>query len=140
MLGERERVLVFAEQPLEGRLEQQDRRRCCVVIPGAVLDASAPTRVAGAPGAGVRLVTAEEAAGAAGPEVRLRIARTPGTARRAHAPRRDARDRARAPAAAPVEDGIAMKFTNASLAEVVEKVARATGQRFLFDDSPAGHA
>lgn len=136
-LGERERVLVFAEQPLEGRLEEQGPETLLVVIPGAVLDPSAPARVAGAPGAGVRMVTAEEAAGAAGPEVRLRIARTPGppaelTRRGATLAIELARPRR------PRADGIAMKFTNVNLAEVVEKVARATGQRFIFDDSLQG--
>ena len=130
-------MLVFAEQPLEGRLEEQGPETLLVVIPGAVLDASAPARVAGAPGAGVRMVTAEEAAGAAGPEVRLRIARTPGppaelTRRGATLAIELARPRrARA-------DGIAMKFTSANLAEVVEKVARATGQRFIYDDTLQG--
>jgi len=137
VLGERERVLVFAEQPLEGRLEEQGPETLLVVIPGAVLDPSAPARVAGAPGAGVRLVTAEEAAGVAGPEVRLRIARTPGppaelTHRGATLAIELARPRR------PRQDGIAMKFTNVNLAQVVETVARATNQRFLFDDSLQG--
>lgn len=136
-LGERERVLVFAEQPLEGRLEEQGPEMLLLVIPGAVLDASAPARVAGAPGAGVRMVTAEEAAGAAGPEVRLRIARTAGppaelTRRGATLAVELARPRR------PRADGIPMKFTSASLAEVVDKVARATGQRFIYDDSLQG--
>ena len=136
-LGERERVLVFAEQPLEGRLEEPDPETLLLVIPGAVLDPSAPMSVAGAPGAGVRLVTAEEATGVAGPEVRLRIARTPGppaelTRRGATLAIELARPRR------PRADGIAMKFENANLAEVVEKVARATGQRFIFDDSLQG--
>ena len=130
-------MLVFAQQPLEGRLEEPDPETLLLVIPGAVLDPSAPARVAGAPSAGVRLVTAEEVAGVAGPEVRLRIARTPGPP--AELSRRGATlaielARPRRPRA----DGIAMKFTNANLAEVVEKVARATGQSFLFDDSLQG--
>ena len=136
-LGERERVLVFAEQPLEGRLEEQGPEMLLVVIRGAVLDDSAPRRVAGAPGAGVRLVTAEESAGGAGPEVRLRIARTPGppaelTRRGATLAIELARPRR------PRADGIPMKFTSANLAEIVEKVARATGQRFIYDDSLQG--
>jgi general secretion pathway protein D len=136
-LGERERVLVFAEQPLEGRLEEQDSETLLLVIPGAVLDPSAPARVAGAPDAGVRMVTAEEAAGAAGPELRLRIARTPGppaelTRRGATLAVELARPRrARA-------DGIPMKFTSANLAEVVDKVGRATGERFIYDESLQG--
>jgi general secretion pathway protein D len=137
VLGERERVLVFAEQPLQGRIEEIDPETLLLVIPGAVLDPSAPSRVAGAPGAGVRSVSAQEAAGAAGPELRLRITRTPGppaeiTHRGATLAVELARPRR------PRADGIAMRFTNANLAEIVEKVARATGQRFIFDDSLQG--
>ena len=135
--GERERVLVFAESPLEGRLEERDAKTLVVVIPGAVLDPSAPARVAGAAGAAVRLVTIEEAAGASGSEVRLEIERVPGlpaelTQRGATLAIEVARP------ARPVEAGIAMQFANAELAEIVEKVARATGERFLFDDSLRG--
>jgi general secretion pathway protein D len=137
-LGERERVLVFAEQPLEGRLlEPSDPETLLVVIPGAVLDDSAPARVAGAPGAGVRMVTAQEALGAAGPEVRLQITRTPGPP--AELTRRGATlavELARPRRAR--EGGIPMKFTSANLAEVVEKVGRATGQRFIYDDALQG--
>jgi len=135
--GERERVLVFAEAPLEGRLEERDAKTLVVVIPGAVLDPSVPTRVTGPAGAAVRLVTIEEAAGAGGSEVRLVIERVPGlpaelTSRGATLAIELARP------ARPVEPGIAMQFANAELAEIVEKVARATGERFLFDDSLRG--
>jgi general secretion pathway protein D len=136
-LGERERVLVFAEKPLEGSLEEQDAESLLVVIQGAVLDDSAPRRVAGSPQAGVRMVAAQEAAGAAGPEVRLRITRTPGPP--AELTRRGATlaiELARPRRAR--EGGIPMKFISANLSEIVEKVGRATGQRFIYDDALQG--
>ena len=93
--------------------------------------------MAGAPDAGVQMVTAEEGAGATGPEVRLRIARTPGppaelTRRGATLAVELARPRR------PRADGIPMKYSSANLPEVVEKVARATGERFIYDEQLQG--
>ena len=135
--GERERVLVFAEAPLEGRLEERDAKILVVVIPGAVLDPSAPTRVTGPAGSAIRLVTVAETAGAGGSEVRLVIERVPGLP--AELTQRGATlaiELVRPTRA--VEPGIAMQFANTEIAEIVEKVARATGENFLFDDSLRG--
>jgi general secretion pathway protein D len=135
--GDRERVLVFGAAPIEGRLEERDAKTLLVVIPGAVLDASAPARVTGAPGAAVRVVTIEEVAGEGGPELRLVIERVPGLP--AELSSRGATLAVELSRPAPVvERGIAMQFANTELAEIVEKVARATGQRFIYDDSLRG--
>ncbi len=135
--GGRERVLVFGDKPLEGRLEERDAKTLVAVIHGAVLDASAPARVTGAAGAAIRIVTIEAAAGADGPELRLVIEHAPGLP--AELSSRGATlaiELALPPR--PVERGISMQFVNTELAEIVEKVARATNQRFLFDDSLRG--
>ncbi len=135
--GGHERVLVFADAPIEGRLEERDAKTLVVVIPGAVLGGSAPTRVTGASGAAFRSVTAEEAAGTGGSEVRLVIERVPGlpvelTTRGATLAVELTRP------ARVSEPGIAMQFANTELAEIVEKLARATGKKFIFDDSLRG--
>jgi general secretion pathway protein D len=137
VFGERERVLVFAERPIEARLEERDPQTLVAVIPGAVLDASAPARVAGSPAGGVRLVSAQEVSAPGGREVRLTIERTPGppaeiTKRGATLAIELARPRR------PRADGVAMKFVDTDLKQVVDKVARATGERFLYDDSLQG--
>jgi general secretion pathway protein D len=137
VFGERERVLVFAERPVEGRLEERDPETLVVVIPGAVLDASAPARVAGTPAGGVRLVSSAEVAAAGGRQVRLTISRTPGPP--AELTQRGATLAVELPRPRrPRAEGVAMKFLDVELSEVVRKVADATGQRFVFDDSLQG--
>ncbi len=132
-----ERVLVFAEAPLEGRLVVRDATTLVVTIPGAVLDPSAPARVAGAPGAAMRLVTISETTDEGVSAVQLVIERAPGlpaqiTSRGATLAIELARP------ARIADPGIEMQFVNTEIAEIVEKVARATGEHFIYDDTLRG--
>jgi len=135
--GEHERVLVFGDRELDARLDERDPKTLVVTIRGALLDASAPSRVTGQPGAAIRSVRIESVVSPSGPELRLVIDHAQGLpvelsqrgATLAVEFRRPER---------PVERGIPMQFVASELAEIVEKVGRATGQRFVYDDTLRG--
>ena len=132
-----ERVLVFGKAPLTGRLEPRDAKTLVVVIAGAVLDASAPARVTGAPGAAIRSVELAEAAGADGPEVRLEIDHAPGLPIELGSRGATLAIELARPQRAAVR-GIPMQYRETELAQIVDELARATGQRFIYDDSLQG--
>jgi len=135
--GEQERVLVFADAPLAARLEELDAERLLLVLPGAVLDDSAPRRVDPPAGGTVLELDARELHGAVTPEVQVEIRRR-ADAEPELVQRGDtlavAFERPRLRAA----DGLALRFEDAELAQVVETIARATGETFLFDDRLSG--
>lgn len=139
--GPRERLLIFAEAPPEPRLVEKGPRTLVVVLPGAVLDASAPTRVVPDRPGTVERVTAFEEEEAGVPEVRVVVQRQPGpppeVQRRASIVALDfpARPQPRQPAAART---VRVAYRQAPLPRVVADLARATGETLVFDDTLRG--
>jgi len=138
----RERLLVLSDAPLEPRLESVDPRTVMLVLPGAQLDGSAPTRIAPEGRGTVERVTAFERAGAGGePEVRVVVQRRPGSPpelqRKAGVVALDFETRPppRAPAAA---ETVRVAYRQAPLPRVVGDLARATGETVIFDESLRG--
>lgn len=138
----RERLLVLSGAPLEPRVEQVDPRTVMLILPGAQLDGSAPTRIAPEGRGTVERVTAYERSGAAGePEVRVVVQRRPGSApelqRKAGVVALDFETRPppRAPAAA---ETVRVAYRQAPLPRVVTELARAIGETVIFDESLRG--
>jgi general secretion pathway protein D len=135
--GERQRLLVFAEEPVEPALIEADDRTLILSLPGAILDPSAPRRVLPAEPGPVSRVTAFDRADVETPEVRVVITRQPGAA-----PQLSQRGAILAldfaGPGAP-DPGIVLQYRDAEIAKVVRDVAKATGERFLFDDQLRGH-
>lgn len=129
--GERERVLVFADAPVEPHLEASASGAWVVVLPGAVLDPSARERVRPAAAGSVASIAVEERL-AAEPEVRVEVVLTsqeePRLLRRGAIVALDFPRPARV-----VADGVELRFEAAPVEEVVEAVSRATGERFVFE-------
>ncbi len=134
--AERQRLLLFADAPIAFELIEADPRTLIVSLPGAVLDPSAPRRVLPAQPGPVSHVTAFDRADVAAPEVRVVIARQPGAAPQVS--QRGAIVALDFAGAAAPEPGIVLQYRDADIAQVVRDVAKATGERFLFDDQLSG--
>jgi general secretion pathway protein D len=129
----RERLLVFADRPLEVETSELDPETLMLSIEGAVLDPSADTRIAPAPGGSVRHVSAFERADVPTHEVRIVIRRSggvlPSVSQRGSItalefPRPEI----------PVRDpGIALAYRGAPVAVVVRDLARAAGETVVHD-------
>ncbi len=132
--GRTERLLVFAEKALEPRLEELDADTVLLVLPGAVLDRTAPGRVRPEVGKAVTRVDVFEPADSAGPEVRLMIRRARGLE-----PSLSQRGAILAlEFARPDGGGVTLDFRDAELAEIVREIGAATGVSFLFDERLRG--
>ena len=75
---ERERLLIFAEGPLEPSIETPDAETLVVRLPVAVLDPSAPTDLVPEVAGTVVGIVARELRGQDAPEVRIEVRRRPG--------------------------------------------------------------
>jgi general secretion pathway protein D len=133
---ERERLLIFADAPIEPELLPFDERTLMIALPGAVLDPSAPTLVTPkVQGTIVRVTAFDRNEGR--PEVRVVVQRRPGAPphieRRASVVAVDFEGMMRS---APVPtDSIRIGYHNAPIATVVAEIARATGETIVFDES-----
>jgi len=137
--AERERLLIFADAPLEPRLILVDDRTLMVALPGTALDPSAPTHLTPVVQGTVVRVTAFDRAEASGPpEVRVVIQRRPGAPprieQRASIVALDFEPLPRAAAPAR-DDTISVSYRNVPIAQVVADLARATGEAIVFDDA-----
>lgn len=139
---ERERLMVFADAPLTAREIEVDERTFMLALPGAQLDPSAPTQIAPTAQGMVRRVNAFDHVLAGGaPEVRLVVQRRPGEPPRVGPGGRvltvDFEPMSR-PRATEQEGAVTIGYRGVPLRRFVTDVARATGQRFVFDESLAG--
>src|SRR5258706_4121700 len=132
--ADRERLLVFADAPIEPKLIPVDERTLMIGLPGAVLDPTAPTDITPAVQGTVARVTAFDRA-EGGPEVRIVVQRRPGAPprveRRTSVIAFDFEPLPRAPARA---GEIRIGYKNASIASVLTDLAKATGESIVFDD------
>jgi general secretion pathway protein D len=129
----RERLLVFADRPLEVETSELDPETLMLSIVDAVLDASAESRIAPAPGGSVRHVSAFERADVPTHEVRIVIRRSagvqPSVSRRGSITALEF-PRSEVPARDP---GIALAYRAAPVAVVVRDLARAAGETVVHD-------
>src|SRR5262245_26043773 len=133
--AERERLLIFADAPLEPQILPVDDRTMMVALPGAVLDPSAPTQITPATQGTVTNVTAFDRAEGRS-EVRVVVQRRPGPPPRIE--RRAsviALDFEPMPRAAVPRDTVRVGYQNAPIASVITDLARATGVPIVFDES-----
>ena len=135
---ERERLLIFADAPIEPQLLPVDERTLMIALPGSRLDASAPTQITPSAAGTVVRVTAFDRADPP-PEVRVVVQRRPGAP-----PRIERRasviaiDFEPLPRAAPARgDTIQIAYRNAPISQVITDLARATGESLVFDDAVA---
>jgi general secretion pathway protein D len=136
--GATERVLVFADRPVEAHLERVDAETCRVWIEGAVLDDSAPRRIAPPAPGEVSTVELSEAAGASRPTVLIEIHGS-GAIGEAALSREAALLAVEIPLRAPPPgEGIVLALRDTPLAEAVRTLGDATGTRFVFDERLAG--
>jgi general secretion pathway protein D len=133
----RERVLVMAREKLEPRLEAGAEGDVVLVLPGAVLDDSAPRRVAPKGRARVRAVRAAERFEGPVPEVRITVVRSGGG-------RPELIQRGAILAlefTGPVArraTGILVQYEATPMRKIVEEIAGALGETWVFDDSLKG--
>jgi general secretion pathway protein D len=135
---ERERLLIFADAPIEPQLLPVDERTLMVALPGSVLDPSAPTQVTPVVQGTVVRVTAFDRAAAEKPEVRVVVQHRPGVSPRIE--RRAsvvALDFEPMPRAAQRPDMVRVAYRNAPFTQVVTDLARATGESLVFDENLA---
>jgi general secretion pathway protein D len=136
--ADRERLLVFADAPIEPTLIPVDEHTLMIGLPGAVLDPTAPTDITPKVQGTVSRVTAFDRA-EGGPEVRIVVQRRPGAPprveRRASMVAFDFEPIPRAPARA---GEIRIGYKNTPIATVITDLAKATGESIVFDDQVAG--
>ena len=136
-LGDRERVLIFAERELDYAVEAPAPGRLVLVLRDAVLDPTAPTRVLPTVEGAVRELGAAESLASGVAEVQVEIAhRTEGTAQVSQRGAIVAVEFDLPEAVAGQE--FALNFEDAELGEVLGAIARATGQRFILGDTLEG--
>lgn len=138
--GEQERVLVFGSRDLGSRVTERGPERVELLLPRAVLDPTAPTRVQPLRAGAVLEVRAVEERGEGAPQVRISIRRRAGAAFAVE--ERGATLAVAFRRTLPSREGeLALSFDNAPLSEIVGEIARATGQTFLYDeDALSGRA
>ncbi len=135
--ADRDRVLVFAEAPLTAEVSTPDASTVLVRLPGATLDASAARRLAPEVGGAVSEVVAFAPLTGGPPEVRIQIKRNP--ASEPLLSQRGSMLAVELPLPTGAQDvGLTLSFSEAELSDVVREVAKATGERFLFDESLRG--
>jgi general secretion pathway protein D len=133
-LAERDRLLLFARGELSWEVSQPDPETILLRARGAVLDPSAPRRLAPrAPGA-ITAVAAFEPAGADPPEVHVVVQRAAGP--EPSVSQRGAMfalelDRPAAPP--PATPALSLPRGEIPLADLVRRVAEATGERFVHE-------
>lgn len=136
--GASERVLVFADRPVEARLDRVGPDHLRLWIAGAVLDDSAPRWLAPAAPREVLRVDLSEASGLDTPTVLIEIQGTRAI-ERAELSREAALLAIEIPLrAAEPGDGIVLSMRATSLPDAVRAVASSTGTRFVFDERLAG--
>jgi general secretion pathway protein D len=133
--GDTQRLLVFADAPLSPRLEHPSGDRLLLVLPRAALDASAPTRVRPDRGGAIALVTASERRGAEIPEVRVEVRHAPGA--RPELEQRGSMLALAFAGGAPMRR-IPLAFENEDLPRVVDTLADAVGEQFIYDEKLRG--
>jgi general secretion pathway protein D len=134
--ADRDRVLVFAEGPLSAEVLTPDATTVLVRLPGATLAASAARRIVPKVGGSVSEVVAFVPLGST-PEVRLQI--TKSAASEPELSRRGSILAVELPLPSGARDvGLTLSFADAELAEVVREIGRASGERFLFDETLKG--
>jgi hypothetical protein len=136
---DRERLLIFADAPLEPQLVTVDERTLMIALPGSRLDASAPTNITPSAAGTIARVTAFDRADPP-PEVRVVVQHRP-----TDAPRVERRasvvaiDFAPLPRSAPARgEEIKISYRDAAISQVITDLARATGEALVFDDSVTG--
>ena len=135
--ADRDRVLVFAEAPIAAEVSTPDATTVLVRLPGATLDARAARRITPEVGGAVSEIVAFIPLSKGEPEVRLHIQRSAGI--EPLVSRRGAILAVEFPLPAGAKDvGLTLSFADAELRDVVQDIARATGERFLFDDQLQG--
>lgn len=137
--GARERVLVFSSEPREAKISEGRDGQLTLVVPNALLDPSAPTLLRPSGRGAVREIQVKEARTAKASEVRVTIKRRkrlPYELESRGATVSVSFERAQA----PPEDGVTLAYENAALREIVERVAKETGERFIFDEKLAARA
>ncbi len=132
----RDRLLVFGAGALRYRLSEAGPERVLLVIPRAALEEGTPTRVRPRKPGAIVEVRASEVLGPTAPEVHLEVRRIADAE-----PRVDQEGAMLALSfeglAAPPEV-MSLAFEDAELPEVVETIARAVGETFLYDDRLQG--
>ncbi|MDJ0850199.1 MAG: secretin N-terminal domain-containing protein [Myxococcota bacterium] len=132
----RDRLLVFGAGQLRYRLTEVDSERLLLVLPRAALEEGTPTRVAPRKPGAIVEVTVREVLGAVAPEVHVEVRRVAGA-------EPDVQQEGAMLALsfegleAPPEV-IALPFENEELPVVVETIARAVGETFLYDEKLQG--
>jgi general secretion pathway protein D len=135
--AERDRVLVFAERPLEAELVTLDAGTVELRLVGATLEPSAARRIKPDVGGAVSEVVTFAPLSKGAPEVRIQIERSAGV--EPTLSRRGAILAVEFPLPAGARDvGITLSFVDAELSDVVREVGKATGASFLFDDRLRG--
>jgi len=136
--AERERLLIFADAPLSPQLLPVDERTLMIVLPGSVLDPSAPTQIVPKVAGTVARVTAFERAEGAR-EVRVVVQRRPGAEprleQRASVLAVDFEPMPRGAAGGP--DNVRIAYRNTPITTVVTDLARATGESLVYDEAAA---
>jgi len=130
-----DRLLIFADATLAFEVDAPEPETRVVRLRGAELDPAAPRHLAPPLGGAVTRIRAFDHSGPAGPEVQVVIGVEPPVEPRVSQrggmlaldfPRPQARE------------GVDMRFREASFDEVIERVAGATGERFILDERLQG--
>jgi general secretion pathway protein D len=127
--AERERLLIFADAPIEPRSETPDRGTLVIELDGGELDPSTPKRIAPETAGTVQSVTVVQRSGGVRVVIRRRPGADPEISRRGSIIAVDL------PGAGPRErvGTIRLDFRNVPLEALVTRFAREAGERFLMD-------
>ncbi len=135
--GGRERLLIFAEEELERRVEAPQAGILRLLLDRSVLADSAPRSLMPAVDGAVRSIRVEEVATEGRQVVQIDIEHVPGL--QARVSNQGAIIAVEFPQfARPDDRGFALHFDNEPLAEVVQVLGGATGERYIYDDRLRG--